>query len=130
MKWPVLGWKDDRPGITVPAIEPSESGARPHLLEDVELVGEQRREGGGGLRVRDDELAGGLSERGVRLAQKTHVGPCAPVGIQRSKAEVGPASGPTWRLSYSGGRSSGGEATPANPPPPFYAQCRMIERPS
>jgi hypothetical protein len=28
------------------------------------------------------------------------VGPCIHVGIQLEKAEVGPTSGPTWRLSY------------------------------
>ena len=30
------------------------------------------------------------------------VGPCIPVGIQLEKAEVGPTSGPTWRLSHLG----------------------------
>jgi hypothetical protein len=28
------------------------------------------------------------------------VGPCIPVGIQLQRAEVGPTSGPTWRLSH------------------------------
>ena len=28
------------------------------------------------------------------------VGPCIPVGIQLYRAEVGPTSGPTWRLSH------------------------------
>jgi hypothetical protein len=28
------------------------------------------------------------------------VGSCIPVGIQLQKAEVGPTSGPTWRLSH------------------------------
>jgi hypothetical protein len=40
------------------------------------------------------------SEKGVRLAQKMQVGPCIPVGIQLFKAEVGPTSGPTRRLSH------------------------------
>ena len=40
-----------------------------------------------------------LSEGGARLAQTMQVGPCIPVGIQLYKAEVGPTSGPTWRLS-------------------------------
>ena len=44
--------------------------------------------------------AGGLSEKGVRSAQKMQVGPCISVGIQLEKAEVGPASGPTWHLSH------------------------------
>ena len=39
------------------------------------------------------------SEQGVRLAQKMPVGPCIPAGIQLEKAEVGPISGPTGRLS-------------------------------
>ena len=43
-----------------------------------------------------------LGEKGVRLAQKLQVGPCIPVGTQLEKAEVGPASGPTWRLSHCG----------------------------
>jgi hypothetical protein len=30
------------------------------------------------------------------------VGPCIPVGIQLEKVEVGPTSGPTWRLSHFG----------------------------
>jgi hypothetical protein len=41
------------------------------------------------------------SDNDVRLAQKLHFGPCIPVGIQVQKAEVGPTSGPTWRLSHS-----------------------------
>jgi hypothetical protein len=28
------------------------------------------------------------------------VGPCIPVGVQLERAEVGPTSGPTWRLSH------------------------------
>ena len=40
-------------------------------------------------------------EKGVRLAQKMQVGPCISVGIQLEKTEVGPTSGPTWRLSHS-----------------------------
>jgi hypothetical protein len=39
------------------------------------------------------------SKRGVRLAQTMQVGPCIPVGVKLEKAEVGPTSGPTWRLS-------------------------------
>ena len=42
------------------------------------------------------------SEKGVRLAQRIEVGPCFPVGKQLERATVGPASGPTWRLSLSG----------------------------
>ena len=41
-----------------------------------------------------------LSEQGVRSAQKIQAGPWIPVGIQLEKAEVGPTSGPTWRLSH------------------------------
>jgi hypothetical protein len=41
------------------------------------------------------------SGKGVRLAQKMQVGPCIPVETQLQKAEVGPTSGPTWRLSHS-----------------------------
>jgi hypothetical protein len=41
------------------------------------------------------------TEKGVSLAQKVQVGPCIPAGIQPEKAEVGPTSGPTWRLSHS-----------------------------
>ena len=44
--------------------------------------------------------SGAASENGVRLAQKMQVGPCIPVIIQLQKAEVGPTSGPTWRLSH------------------------------
>ena len=40
--------------------------------------------------------------KGVRSAQKMQVGPHIPVGIQLQKAEVGPASGPTWLLSHFG----------------------------
>ena len=42
-------------------------------------------------------------EKGVidRLAQKVQVGPCIPVRVQLEKADVGPTSGPTWRLSHS-----------------------------
>ena len=47
--------------------------------------------------------ADAASEKGVRLAQKMQVGPCVPVGIQLEKAGVGPASGPTRRLSRFGG---------------------------
>jgi hypothetical protein len=35
------------------------------------------------------------------LVQKMQVGQCIPVGIQLGKAEVGPTSGPTWRLFHS-----------------------------
>ena len=41
-----------------------------------------------------------LSEKGVRLAQKMQVGPHISVKIQLQKAEVGPTSGPTRRLSH------------------------------
>ena len=41
------------------------------------------------------------SAKGVRLAQNMEVAPCIPVGIQLQKAEGGPTSGPTWRLSHS-----------------------------
>ena len=41
------------------------------------------------------------SEKAVRLPQKIQVGPCISVGTQLNKAEVGPTSGPTWRLSHS-----------------------------
>ena len=34
------------------------------------------------------------------MAQHTQVGLCVPVGIQLENAEVGPTSGPTWRLSH------------------------------
>jgi hypothetical protein len=57
-------------------------------LEPPERAGTRRSE--------DDDC----SEKGVRLAQKMQVGPCIPVGNQLEKAEVGPTSGPTWRLSY------------------------------
>ena len=64
--------------------------------------------------VREPALTGGEStsaegascsridciEKGVRLAQKIQVGQCIPVGIQIYTAEVGPTSGPTWRLSH------------------------------
>ena len=40
------------------------------------------------------------SERGLNLAQKMQVGPCIPVITQLERAEVGPTSGPTWRLSH------------------------------
>jgi hypothetical protein len=40
------------------------------------------------------------NEQAVRLAQKTQVGPCIPMGVQLEKAEVGPTSGPTWRLPH------------------------------
>ena len=40
------------------------------------------------------------SEKGVRLVQNMQVGPRVPAGIQLEKAEVGPTSGPTWRLSH------------------------------
>ena len=41
-----------------------------------------------------------ISEKGVRLAQKTQVGPRIPVGRPLEKTEGGPSSGPTWRLSH------------------------------
>ena len=48
-----------------------------------------------------------FSEKGVRLAQNMQVGPCIPVGIQLQKAEVGPTSGQTWRLSHFDGGAGG-----------------------
>ena len=55
------------------------------------------------------------SEKGVRLAQNTQVGPCIPVRIQLKRAEVGPTSGPTWRLSHLGsGRVSTSEIDAPN----------------
>jgi hypothetical protein len=39
-------------------------------------------------------------EKGVRLAQKMEVGPHILLEIQLQRAEVGPASGLTWRLSH------------------------------
>ena len=44
--------------------------------------------------------AAAVSEKGVRLAQKMQVGPRIAVGVQLEKAEVGPTSGPTRRLSH------------------------------
>jgi hypothetical protein len=49
-------------------------------------------------RVAVPEAAWG--EKDVRLAQKMQVVPRIIVGIQLDKAEVGPASGSTWRLSH------------------------------
>jgi hypothetical protein len=40
------------------------------------------------------------ARNGVRSAQAMPVGPCIPVGIKLETAEVGPTSGPTWRLSH------------------------------
>jgi hypothetical protein len=40
------------------------------------------------------------SEKGLRLAQKMHVGPCTPVGTRLEKAGVDPSSGPTWHRSH------------------------------
>ena len=51
-------------------------------------------------RPRATEECRGCSEKGVRSAQHTQVGLCVPVGIQLENAEVGPTSGPTWRLSH------------------------------
>jgi hypothetical protein len=34
------------------------------------------------------------------MAQQMQAGSCIPVGIQLEKAQVGPTSGPTWRLSH------------------------------
>jgi hypothetical protein len=39
-------------------------------------------------------------ERGLSLAQNMQAGPCVRVGIQLQRAEVGPTSGPTWRLAH------------------------------
>jgi hypothetical protein len=41
-----------------------------------------------------------LSEKGVRLAQKMQVGPMHSCGHTAIKAEAGPTSGQTWRLSH------------------------------
>jgi hypothetical protein len=73
----------------------------------------------------------------VRLAQKMQVGPYIPVGIQLSKAEVGPISGPTWRLSHSRSlqtpppaprpRSAHGNPRPHGRPPPvneYRTRCK------
>ena len=56
------------------------------------------------VRAREGGVArrGAASEKGVRLAQNMQVRPRTPVGIQRLKAEVGPTSEPTWRLSHWG----------------------------
>jgi hypothetical protein len=43
---------------------------------------------------------GPSGENGGRVAQKMQVGPCIPVEIQLEKGEVGPTSGPTWRLCH------------------------------
>jgi hypothetical protein len=48
-----------------------------------------------------------VAKKDVRLAQKMQIGPCISVGTQLEKAEVGPTSGPTWRLSHSGSRRAG-----------------------
>jgi hypothetical protein len=48
------------------------------------------------------------------------VGPCIPMGIQLQKAEVGPTSGPTWRLFHP--RSP--PAAPRCGPPASAASCR------
>jgi hypothetical protein len=59
------------------------------------------------------------------LAQKMPVGPCIPAGIQLEKAELGPTSGPTWRLS----RLMGGSARAASvgrvcgPRPTVFCAC-------
>jgi hypothetical protein len=41
-----------------------------------------------------------LREHGVRSAQEMQAGPCTPVETQLEKAEVGPTSGPAWRLPH------------------------------
>jgi hypothetical protein len=45
----------------------------------------------------------------AKLAQKVQVGPCIPVGMQLEKAEVGPTSGQTWRLSHLDPRAGASE---------------------
>jgi hypothetical protein len=64
----------------------------------------------GEAQARARRQQGGLhlpqSEEGVRLAQKTQVGPYIPVGIQLLKDEVGPTSGPAGRPSPSPGRTA------------------------
>ena len=57
----------------------------------------------------------------VRLAQNMQVDPCIPLGIQLSKAEVGPTSGPTWRLPHFGREQT-------RPPQPRQ-QLVLLDRP-
>jgi len=56
----------------------------------------------GACAVQDYRRAGATFHRARKLAQKTQVGPCIPVGIQLERAEVGPTSGPTLCLSQHG----------------------------
>jgi hypothetical protein len=49
-----------------------------------------------------------LERERCELAQKAQVGPLIPVGIRLRKAEVGPTSGPTWRLSHLLSQQPGG----------------------
>ena len=68
-----------------------------------------------------------LGPEEVLRRERCHVGPI-PVGIQRYKAEAGPTSGPTWRLSHlvvvalDEGEHVGVEARDGlhQPPPPAY----------
>jgi hypothetical protein len=52
------------------------------------------------LKVAPSASAPFIEQQGVRLAQTIQVGPCIPVGILLQKAEAGPTSGPTRRLSH------------------------------
>ena len=47
-------------------------------------------------------LSDALGEKGVRLAQKMHVGPCTPAGTRLQKAGVGPTSAATRRHAHFG----------------------------
>jgi hypothetical protein len=47
-----------------------------------------------------DPFVAKVCGKGVKLAQKMQVGPRIPAGLQLEKAEVGPTSRPTWRLSH------------------------------
>ena len=55
---------------------------------------------GGGVAL--DPFVAKVCGKGVKLAQKMQVGPRIPAGLQLEKAEVGPTSRPTWRLSHFG----------------------------
>ena len=73
------------------------------------------------------------SEKGVRLAQKMRVGTCMPVGMQLQTPEVGPTSGPTWRLSHwrrvlqrALCMPLGALAEDGVHPPPYGAACAFL----
>jgi hypothetical protein len=99
------GWQ--QPGLNMP---PSRQGIpdrratrRPGRAPGLgrPRAGAAARRGTGARRGARCEHGRAPSEKGVRLAQKMPVCPCIHVGIQLEKAEVGPTSGPTWRLSHS-----------------------------